>query len=149
VDTLLRLYREFVSPEQKKFAAKVEGMGGRDAVRNSEKLMRELAKEEPSMRRPTKEESTPAARSGLGSDNRCDTGRSFNFLELKREIERPPDEAIEKNLEHFNAKFDLQKKQIEKKISQEADRIISTVIAGPHDRIFDPVRRESFSICMN
>jgi len=129
---LLRLFREFVSPEQMEFAAKVEKMGGIDAVQNNEQLMRELANKEPSMRIHTGEEYTPVARSVLRSDNRHGTDRSFNFIELKREIERNPDEAIAKNLECFNDKLDLQKRHIEEAtehiVTREGDRVIMDVI---------------------
>jgi len=128
-----------------KFAAMVEEMGGIDAVQNNEQLMRELANEEHNMRIHTGEEFAPVARSGSGSDNRHGTDRSFNFIELKREIECPPDKAIEKNLEYFNVKFDLQKKRIEEAM----ERMERIVTAGPHDRIFDPVWREVFGICVN
>ena len=99
------------------------------------------------------EESALAARPDSGSDNRQDTGRPLNFIELKREIETPPDEAIEKNLEHFNGKFDIQKRRIEEAmeriVTREGDRVISAVTAGPHDRIVDRVWHQFFSICMN
>ena len=140
---MLRLFQEFISPEQKKLALMVEKMGGRDVVRNDEQLMKELASEGPNTRMHAGEESAPAARSGSGSDNRHGTGRSFNFIELKREIEGSPDEAIAKNLEYFNGKFDLQKRQIEEAmeriVTREGDRVISAVVAGPHDRIVDRV----------
>jgi len=138
VDIILRLFQEFVSPEQKKLVAMVEKMGGRDAVWDDEQLMKKLA-EEPNTRTHAGE----AARSGSDSDNRHSTDRSFNFIELKREIESPPDEAIAKNFEYFNGKFDLQKRQIEEAmeriVTREGDRVISAVAAGPHDRIIDRV----------
>ena len=136
MDIILRLFQEFVSPEQKKLAAMVEKMGGRDAVRDNEEMMEKLA-EEPSVRMRAGE----ATR--LGSDNQHGTDRPFNFVELKREIESPPDEPIAKNFEYFNGKFDLQKRQIEEAmeriVTREGDRVISAVAAGPHDRIIDRV----------
>ena len=150
---MVQLFQEFVSPEQKKLAAMVEKMGGRTAVRDDEESMRKLSNEEPDMRVPTREESAPAARSGSASDSRHGTSRSFDFIELKREIESTPDEAIEKNLDFFNSKFELQKRQIEEAmeriITREGDRVISAVTAGPHDRIVDRVWHRVFSIYLS
>jgi len=152
MDIILKLFRELVPPEQKKLEARVERMGGRDTVLKDEKLMKELASEDPGTRMPTRK-NAPATRSGSGSDNRHGTDRPFNFIELKREIESTPDAAIEKNLEYFNGKFDHQEKRfkeamerMERMFTREGDRVISAVTAGPHDRISDPVWREGFSI---
>ena len=133
MDVMLQLFQEFVSPEQKKLAAMVEERGGKAAVCNDVESMRELSNEEP----------TSAARSGSASDNRNGTSRSFNFIELKREIESDPDEAIEKNLKLFDSVCKLQTRQIEeitvRVVTQQGDRIIDAVKAGPHDRIVDQV----------
>ncbi|KAF9644578.1 hypothetical protein BDM02DRAFT_3074100, partial [Thelephora ganbajun] len=61
---------------------------------------------------------------------------------LQQEINSDPDEAIEKNAEFFDRKFDIQRRQIvediARTVNREGDRIISAVTAGPHDRIVDP-----------
>ena len=67
----------------------------------------------------------------------------FDYVELRKEIKSDPDEAIQKNLDSFNRKFELQKKQIVEEITRalkvEGDRIIKAGEAGPHDRIVDLV----------
>jgi hypothetical protein len=83
---------------------------------------------------------------------RAPEGRPFGFYELQQEVKSDPEEAIEKNAEIFNRKFDIQRRQIvediARAVNREGDRIISAVTAGPHDRIFDPVRSEVFGICI-
>jgi hypothetical protein len=70
--------------------------------------------------------------------------KEFNLVEIQHEIRDDPTEAIEKNAESFNRKFDIQRRQIqediERTVRREGDRIISAVTAGPHERILDPVR---------
>jgi len=140
MDIMLQLFQEFVTPEQKKLAVMVEKMGG-DAALENEQSMRELADAELAFVAPT------------GSNSRHGGGRPFDVVELQHEIKGNPDEAIEKNAEFFNRKFDIQRRQIvediERMVNREGDRIISVVTAGPHDRIVDPVRCKVFSICMS
>ena len=136
---MLQLFQEFVSPEQKKLAVMVEGMGGK-AAQDNEQSMRELANAE------------VAFVSSSGSDSRHAEYRPFDLDELRDEIKGKPDEAIEKNADFFNRKFDIQTRQIkediERAVRREGDRVISAVTAGPHDRIVDLVWREVFCVCM-
>ena len=140
MDIMLQLFQEFVSPEQKKLAVMVEQMGG-DAALDNEQSMRELTDAEFAFAAPS------------GSDSRHGGGRPFDLVELQHEIKGNPDEAIEKNADFFDRKFDIQRRQIvediERTVNREGDRIISAVTAGPHDRIVDPVWREAFSVRAN
>lgn len=134
---MLELFQEFVSPEQKKLAAMVEQMNGVVAL-DSEQSMEELADAELALVAP------------LSSDSRRGGGHPFDFVALQREIRANPDEAIEKNSDVFDRKFDIQRRQIvediERTVNREGDRIILAVTAGPHDRIVDPVWQESSSV---
>lgn len=134
---MLELFQEFVSPEQKKLAAMVEQMNGVAAL-DSEQSMEELADAELALVGP------------LGSDSRHDGGRPFDLVALRHEIRANPDEAIEKNSDLFDRKFDIQRRQIvediERTVNREGDRIILAVTAGPHDRIVDPVWQKSPSV---
>jgi len=130
---MLQLFHEFITPEQKKLTVMVEERGGVAALEN-EYAMKELAEAEFFFAAPS------------GSDSRHGTGRPSDVAELQHEIKGDPDEAIEKNAEFFNRKFDIQRRQIvediARAVNREGDRIISAVTAGPHDRIVDPVRCE-------
>ena len=130
---MLQLFQEFITPEQRKLTVMVEERGGA-AVLENEQAMKELAEAEFAFVAPS------------GSDSRHGGARPFDVVELQHEIKGDPNEAIEKNAEFFNRKFDIQRRQIVEEIARvvnrEGDRIISAVTAGPHDRIVDPVRCE-------
>ena len=124
---MLKLFNEFITPQQKELAAKVEDMGG-TAAQENEETMKEL----------DEVESTITRRPG----GRNDGGRS-KFAELQREIKGDPAEAIEDNSEFFSRKFEVQRRQIEEDMARtlrrEGDRIIKAITAGPQDRIIDQV----------
>ena len=135
---MLKLFREFVSPEEKKLAVMVERMGGKAAL-NNEQSMKKLTDEEADFHTP------------LIPHSRRAEGHPFDLNELRDEIEGRPDEAIERNADFFNRKFNIQTRQIkediERAVRREGDRIVEAVTAGPHDRIVDPVWREDFCAC--
>ena len=136
VDIMLELFHEYAPPHERELAAMAKKLGG-DAVLDNEQAMEELA-------------AYALAGAHPGPESRqAPQGRPFGFVELQQEIKGDPEEAIEKNAEFFNRKFDIQRRQIVEDISRavnrEGDRIISAVTAGPHDRIFDPVCRKAFS----
>ena len=128
MDVMLQLFQEFVTPQQKILAAKVEQVG-RDAVLENEEMMKELVDAETS---PNK---------GFGPQNRPGGGSPFDLDEIRREIKRDPEEVIKMNSEFFNRKFAIQVREIEESmarvVGREGDRIISTLQEGPHDRIAD------------
>jgi hypothetical protein len=124
---MLQMFQTLLTPEQKKLGDLIEKNGG-NAVLDDEVVMRELVSVEAAM--------SPAG--GWHGSNR------FDLAEIQHEIRADPIDAIEKNAEFFNRKFDMQRRQIEEDIAhavrREGDRIITAVMAGPHDRIVDPVR---------
>ena len=129
---MLQLFREFVTPQQKKLAAVVEAMGG-EAALGDKRTMKELLREE----------------SALATRRSPKIWGEVDLDELQQEIEGNPNEAIEKNAEVFNRKFDIQRRHIvediARAISQEGDRIILAMEMGPHARIIDPVLCSTFS----
>jgi len=140
---MLQMFQKLLTPEQKKLADLVRKKGG-NAVLDDERAMRELSAAEASL--------APAS-------GRHGSGR-FDLAEVQHEIRDDPADAIEKNAEFFNRKFDMQRRQIEEDIARavrrEGDRIITAVTAGPHDRIVDPVHstpvrfvayKSSFNVC--
>lgn len=126
MDIMLQLFQEFVTPQQKKLATMVQNMGG-NTILEDEQAMKELA----------------GAEDVLSSESGHPGGCPFDFVQLRREIKGDPDEAIEKNAQFFDCKFNILRRQIVEDISRavnrEGDRIIAAVTAGPHDRIVDPV----------
>ena len=134
-----RLFQKFVTPEQKKLAVIVEKMGGATALEKGH-VIRQLADAELTFATPS------------GSDDRHDGGHPFDFVQLQHEIKGDPNEAIKKNAELFNRKFDIQRRQIVEDIARgvdrKGDRIISAVTASPRDRIVDPVRRKGPGYCV-
>jgi len=133
---MLQMFQKFLTPEQKKLADMVEKHGG-SAVLDNEHAMKELTAAEASL-------SPASARHGSGR---------FDLAEIQHEIRDDPTDAIEKNAEFFNRKFDMQRRQIEEDVARavrrEGDRIITAVTAGPHDRIVDPVRATPYPSDMN
>ena len=131
MEVMMEMFREkFVTSEQRQLAVLVKQRGGDAAIRN-EQAMKELVAKEASI-------STPA-----GSELHRPT-KKFDLLEIQREIQGDPTEAIEKNEESFLGKFRVQIRQIqedvERAVRQQGDRIISAVTGGPHERIVDSVR---------
>jgi hypothetical protein len=128
MNIMMQLFQEFLTPQQKMLAAKVEEMG-RDAVLENEGMMKELVGVEPTL--------------NAGS------APPLDLDELRKEIKRDPEEVIQMNSEFFDRKFGIQKREIEESmarvVGREGDRIISAVTAGPHDRIADPVWRDILS----
>lgn len=126
----MQMFREFVTPEQRQLAILVEKKGGDKAIDN-EQAMKELSDAEASISAPAGMEKTRPT-------------KKFDLVEIQHEIRDDPTEAIERNAEFFNRKFDIQRRQIqediERAVRREGDRIISAVTAGPYERIVDPVR---------
>ena len=127
---MTEMFQKFVTPEQRKLALLVEQKGGY-AIIDNDQVMRELLDAEASISVPDgKEKLRPSKR--------------FDLAEIQHEIRDGPVAAIEKNAVFFDRKFESQRRQIQEDItravSQEGDRIISVVSAGPHERILDPVR---------
>ena len=123
MEVMLQMFQKFLTPEQRKLADLVEKAGG-NAILNDEHAMKQLA----------------AAETSLFPHSH----RRFDLAEVRREISGDLTDAIEKNAELFNRKFDIRLRQIEedfaRAVGREGDRIISAMAAGPHDRIVDPVR---------
>ena len=64
-------------------------------------------------------------------------------MSLQEELADSPVDSIAKNSEAFNRKFTIMEQNIAAEmrriIGREGDRVIGAVLAGPHERILDPV----------
>lgn len=73
--------------------------------------------------------------------------------DLRKEIEMDQNQAIKKNLESFQRKFDVQQKQFREEIEQVVrkvgDNIIRSVAAGSYSRILDEVGMPYSWTCQN
>ncbi|KAI0759985.1 hypothetical protein BD413DRAFT_266792 [Trametes elegans] len=69
-------------------------------------------------------------------------GTDTELAQLVRELEDDPAVAIKKNFVVFERKFRIQQREIVEEMTRvivhEGDRVISTVLEGPHERIIDP-----------
>lgn len=128
VNIMVQLFKEFATPQQKELATMMGEMD-RTAVLENKQAMKKLAGSETAL----------TANPGQTKPGR---DRPFDLTELQQEIKSDPEEAIKKNAEFFDRKFDIQRRQIVEEIARtvgrEGDRIISAVTSGPHDRIVDP-----------
>ena len=130
---MLQMFQEFITPQQKQLTAMVQKIGEEETVLEDDQAMERLLVEGVESSFTT----------GSIPKLRCDEGNSFDLASFRQEIKADPDEAIEKNAEFFNRKFDIQARQIvedaSRAIDRTSDRIITAVMAGPHDRIVDRV----------
>ncbi|KAJ7248435.1 hypothetical protein C8J57DRAFT_1358239 [Mycena rebaudengoi] len=126
MDLMLKMFQQFASPEQKDIMKVVESRGGLKACQENDKVLKELTELE--------HQGNQAPGGGL-------SGKS-NLEELKEDLHLDPDAAMEKNSIIFGRKLEVQKRQIvdelTRVVEREGDRVISQVLAGPHDKILDP-----------
>ncbi|KAJ7223972.1 hypothetical protein C8J57DRAFT_1591283 [Mycena rebaudengoi] len=135
MDMMMKMFQQFVAPEQKEMARLVEQKGGIQACQENDKILKELYDLE--------SKSSPTAPSNSGSSKSAATsGMTSGLEELKDELATDPDAAMEKNLTVFTRKFEVQKRQIidelTKVVERQGDRVISALTSGPHDKIIDP-----------
>ncbi|KAJ7739936.1 hypothetical protein B0H16DRAFT_1568368 [Mycena metata] len=134
MDMMMKMFQQFVSPEQREMARIVEQKGGLQACQDNDKILKELNDlESKSGATPVK----PQSVKGTASMNNKTSG----LEDLKDELMTDPDAAMEKNLTAFNRKFEVQTRQIidemTKVVERQGDRIISELTSGPHDKIVD------------
>ena len=69
-------------------------------------------------------------------------GATGAIRDLQHDL-KDPEEAVAANLPSFERKLEILQRQIvdetEKIVVRESDRVIESVIAGPHDRLLDKV----------
>ena len=63
---------------------------------------------------------------------------------LQKELAEDPVVEVKRNLETFERKFEMLQRESLKEmrdfVKHEGDRVINSVLTGPHERIIDPVR---------
>ncbi|KAJ7167639.1 hypothetical protein C8R46DRAFT_1093665 [Mycena filopes] len=137
MDMMMKMFQQFVSPEQREMARIVEQKGGLQACQDNDKILKELSDLE-SKSTPNQVNFGPqsAKQSAKGATN-----KTSGLEDLKDELMTDPDAAIEKNMTVFARKFEVQQRQIidelSKVVERQGDRIISELTSGPHDKIID------------
>ncbi|KAJ7099683.1 hypothetical protein C8R44DRAFT_716668 [Mycena epipterygia] len=130
MDMMMKMFQQFVSPEQKEMARFIEQKGGQ-AVLENDKALKELN---------DFENKSAGSQGNTGHGSKA--AKPTDLDELKEDLHLDPDDAMKQNMAVFTRKFEVQKRQIidelSRVIEREGDRVISAVTAGPHDRIIDP-----------
>jgi hypothetical protein len=135
MEAMMQMFQNLVSPEQREVAAFIKAKGG-DACLQSEEGLKELMEYEDRL----VTSAHPEKSSHFQANNIAE-----ELMELRREVDEQPDEAIEKNGDLFARKFDMQQRQAEEEtarsVGREGDRDVSASAGlGPHEKILDPVR---------
>lgn len=132
MDMMMKLFEKLMPAEEKEMAKLIEDKGGAKKCQEDNKILQELSGQKSGGSIPT---AGVAGRRGVPKDS--------DIEDLKTELHLDPDIAIQKNMEIFSRKFEMQKRQIiqemEAVVKREGDRVINAVTAGPHDKILDPV----------
>ncbi|KAI0327267.1 hypothetical protein GY45DRAFT_1327868 [Cubamyces sp. BRFM 1775] len=177
IDVVIALFGRFVTSEERRLAEEVENKGGALKVRQNDEYLKSLMALDISMRRGPahkevqgatlgrdqaagrkRESVVPASRevragvvkepAGRGRDGAKETLLSLE--DLKWELREDIDQALDRNLETFLGKFELQVSMLqvalERYIREENDRIIGAVkdvvLQGPHLKVKDPELRK-------
>ena len=123
------LFRKLDTAREKDVQKFIDDHGGAKACIDNDELLEELV-----------------LKSGesLSRFSGRESGRRSNDLpdikkKLAKELQEDLDEAFKRNMVLFERKLEVQNKQLTDIVQQESDHIISTLMAGAHDRITDPV----------
>ncbi|KAI0633747.1 hypothetical protein C8Q77DRAFT_1157911 [Trametes polyzona] len=122
MSAILSLFSTLIPPEQQRLSASIGGRGGLEAVLADDGALVSLS--------GIKIGSTAKHSPGSGRDE---------LKDLREEILETTDAAVRKNLDTFERKFLVQHRRLmvemQGLVRHEGDRIIDTVLSGPHDRI--------------
>ena len=136
MDVMIAMFRQLVSPDQKRLSELVAAKGGVKALRNNDKVL--LSLEET----VGKVASAPSSE-GHRMPRTKPSDANTNADDLRKDLFEDPDAAADKNRIVFFRKFEVQKRQIIDEltlvVTRESDRIIQVVKGGPHERILDRV----------
>ncbi|KAJ7093996.1 hypothetical protein B0H15DRAFT_905027 [Mycena belliarum] len=132
MDMMMKMFQQFVAPEQKEMMRVVEQKGGLQACQGNDRILQEL----------NDLEAKSSASAGGPSTAAKPGARPFTLEDLKDDLQTDIDSAVEKNMTVFTRKFEIQQRQLidelSRVVAREGDRVISAVTAGPHDKIIDP-----------
>ncbi|KAF8589615.1 hypothetical protein K439DRAFT_1521372 [Ramaria rubella] len=128
VDKMIKMFQTLMSPEER-VTRHINERGGRDAVKENEKHLCEVSKDD-----------LKGALSMAVIGHKAG-GKPYSFEDLQDDLRLDPDEAIRKNLDVFLCKFKMQQdrmqEEMEAMVKRESDRIIEAMTGSPHDKIIN------------
>ncbi|KAJ7437086.1 hypothetical protein B0H11DRAFT_2206778 [Mycena galericulata] len=137
MDMMLKMFAQFVTPEQREMGRLVEQKGGLEAVQGNDKDLKELYELENKSSGGGPPATLQSTKGSVSSG-----GKSSALDDLREELKLDPDAAMAKNATTFSRKLEAQTRQIidelTKVVERQGDRVISAITAGPHDKIIDP-----------
>lgn len=137
MEAMRESFKTMMSPFMRELDQRIRNQGTVEEILKNDGFLREL----------NAYENNPQSL-GISSRDELKPGRSNpdannDYKDLKKELLEEPAKAIAKNAEVFRRKFEMQKQEIvdevEKVVIRESDRIIQSVMAGPHEKILDRV----------
>lgn len=160
MNLLLAAFEKLISPEQREMQTLISKYGGSDEVKKNDNALANLIKESSHLVERGEDTLQPSQPSSITSPGGAGAGNALGaplgrgqassnksadpaltVESLRAEFSENLDHVLEKNLEIFNRKFEIQKRQIsedlERIVARASDRIIAAVTEGPHDRILD------------
>jgi len=142
LDDMLTLMKRLQTPREREIENFIREKGGPHKCIRNDQLFTELV------------EMSGEGLSAITTSRSGDPEKDLNSAKwaLLRELEENLDAALAKNLMLFERKLDAQGKQMkvffESSLRQEGEHIISTILAGAHERIVDLVSRH-FHLCLH
>lgn len=135
--TIITHLSTLVPPEQERLRDAVDGRGGPEAVLRDDRALASLVRYKPSTTG-----NAVVKHADPSHPERERTGEDDLAL-IKAELFDSTDVAVQKNMETFARKFAVEwKRQIDAMqdiVQHESDRVIDSVLSGPHERIKDRV----------
>ncbi|KAF8996992.1 hypothetical protein BDQ17DRAFT_1363767 [Cyathus striatus] len=130
------LFKRLDTPKEREIRMIIEGKGGAGACLDDESVLQELVSksEDDSFRRRDKDHYSRGA--SISESNAVTSIQDIQNI-LRQELLEDLDEVLNKNLELFKGKLDIQNKEIKDSIEKQGDRIIS-YISGGHEKIINP-----------
>lgn len=128
---IMLLFRKLDTPREKDVIKFIEDSGGAKACIANDELLEELVSRSG--------ESLSRFPAGRDHSGRRSTELPDMKKKLMKELQEDIDEAFNRNMVLFERKLDIQSKQLAETMQEESEHIITTLLAGAHDRISDPV----------
>ncbi|KAF7329876.1 VPS13 domain-containing protein [Mycena kentingensis (nom. inval.)] len=131
IDMMMKMFAQMMSPQEREMSRLVAQKG--TSVLDNDKALKELCEYENRI---------VESQSGSGPVHGAKTAKATDFADLKNELHTDPDIAMNENARTYDRKFEVQRRQIvdelTKVVEREGDRVISSILSGPHDKIVDP-----------
>ncbi|KAI0644514.1 hypothetical protein C8Q79DRAFT_777234 [Trametes meyenii] len=137
LSVVLEYFSTLVPPDQVQLREIVRNRGGVEAVARDDNTLALLVKIAASSRTA----GSSSTNTGLQADMGDYADWKASLRSLKEELADSADVAMQRNLETFEGKFLMQQRRLMEEmkgtIHHESDRVIDSVLGGPHDRIKD------------